>query len=174
MDLRRRFPFLERLEAHADTFAQDVARVPDARWTEMKSSDAYVGSWRSFPLALAPRWAHEFPGLDLLANRAVCPDTAAALEGLPGLVIGGFLSLEPGSELRTHVDFRDDDVIRAHVALQLPPAEAARWPLGTARLLDIRQPHAARNDTSQPRLTLMVDVRMPFVIAAGEIPPWND
>ncbi len=170
--LRVRFPFLDRLEAHADTFRREVQAVPEELWRDMQSSDSYSGRWRSFPLVLE-QWGHEFAGIDLAANRRLCPETAEVLDALSGVVIGGFLSLEPGSELRTHVDFRDDDVIRAHVALRLPEAEAVGWPLGTARLLDIRQPHSARNPGLLPRLTFVVDMRMPFVIGAGEIPPWH-
>ncbi len=170
---RARTPFLDLLEASAALFLEESRGIPDAAWTSMAAADAYQGRWLSLPLALGA-WQQEFPGLDLAANRRLCPRSARVLDGIEGLVIGGFLRLDPGSELRPHRDIRDDDVIRAHLALQLPPVEAARWPLFTARLIDIREQHWAKNESDQPRITLMVDVRLSAPILAGEIPPWND
>lgn len=170
---RARTPFLDLLEASAAQFLEESRGIPESAWTAMAAADAYQGRWLSLPLALGA-WQQEFPGLDLAANRHLCPRSAGALDRIEGLIIGGFLRLDPASELRPHRDKRDDDVIRAHLALRLPPAEAARWPLFTARLIDIRQEHWAKNDSEQPRITMMVDVRLSAPILAGEVPPWND
>jgi hypothetical protein len=170
--IRARFPFVQLLEDNVATFLDEVVHLPTTGWVDMRAADAYAGQWRAFPLALG-KWAHEFPGVDLARNRAACPGTARVLDGIEGLVLGGYLSLEAGSELRAHTDFRDDDVIRAHVALQLPEDEARAWRIGTARLLDVRKPHAARNPGPGPRRTLIIDVRMPFPIGDDEVPPWN-
>lgn len=170
---RARTPFLDLLDASAALFLAESAGIPEEAWTPMAAGDAYEGRWLSLPLALGA-WQQEFPGLDLAANRRLCPRSAEVLDRIPGLVIGGFLRLDPGSALRPHRDHRDDDVIRAHLALRLPPAEAARWPLFTSRLIDIRELHWAENPGPEPRLTLMVDVRLPSPVLAGEVPPWND
>lgn len=171
-DLRARFPFLDWLEAHAATFRAEADALVDDDFMPMPSAENYQGVWRAFPLALGV-WEHEFPGVDFARNRARCPRTTALLTGLPGFTVGGFLKLEPGTSLRPHRDIRDDDTIRAHLGLHLPASEQIYWREGTARVMDIRQTHSAENPGPGPRVTLMVDVRMPFVIPEGVIPPWG-
>jgi hypothetical protein len=169
---RAAFPFLDVLERHATVFLDEVAALPANAFVPMPATDMYQGVWKVCALVLN-LYAEEFSGLDLAANRRLAPRTSAILDTIPGLEVGGFLSLAPGASLDWHEDHREDDVIRAHLALSLPPDEQAYWPLGRARLLDIRTRHRAINPTPDPRLTLIVDVRMPFAVPTGVLPPWN-
>lgn len=171
-DLRGRFPFLDVLEAHTETFLRELAQLSPEDFVPMPSAESYAGTWLAFPLHLGP-WAHEFHGVDLAANRARCPETAAVLDTLEHVTVGGFLMLEPGGVIKPHADIRDDDVIRAHLGLRLAPHERETWAEGTARVMDIRMQHEARNEGDTPRITLMVDVRMPFAIPTGVLPVWG-
>lgn len=170
---RDALPFLDLLEAHADTFRREGRALSDQDFVPMPDASTYAGgAWQACPLVLE-QWAHDFPAAMLDRNRARCPETLRLLQGIDGLVIGGFLRLAPGAEIALHQDIRDDDVIRAHLGLDLPDHERAYWPEGTARLMDIRQPHRASNPSDRWRLTLMVDVRLPFVVPDGAIGPWG-
>lgn len=166
------FPFLRFLEAHAATFAEEgMALAPD-EYVTMPSHETYTGVWRVFPLAIGP-WGHEFPGVDYAANRARCPRSYALLQQVEGLTVGGFLRVEEGTTILPHQDFRDDHEIRAHLGLRLPAHERVYWAEGTARCIDIRAVHEAQNPGPGPRITLMVDVRTPFVVPNGVIRAWG-
>jgi hypothetical protein len=171
-DIYGSFPFLSFLEANFQTFLEEALAAPVDAYVTMPSDETYEGTWRALPLAIGP-WGHEFPGVDYAKNRALCPRTFALLQQVEGLTVGGFLRVEAGTTILPHQDFRDDHEIRAHLGLRLPEHEAAYWPEGTARVIDIRVRHGASNPGPGPRITLMVDVRMPFVVPTGAVPAWG-
>jgi hypothetical protein len=159
---RARFAFVELLERSAPAIRREALALPGAGFVPM-ASDTYRGRWCIHALALGP-WAHEFPGVDLAANRLRCPETVAVLDRIGGVGVAGIMRLDAGAEILPHTDFRDDHEVRCHLALQLPASEQGLWPEGTARLMDVRVPHGARNDSDRPRFTLLIDVRTPFVV----------
>jgi len=163
---------LRRIEAAAAALRAEALALPPTRFIPMPSAEQYSGCWRVFLLD-AGRWAHEYPQVDLEANRACCPAATALLRSLPGVNVAGFLRLETGAELKPHQDHREDNEVRVHLALQLPPDEALLWPEGTARLLDVRQTHAATNRSDRPRITFTLDLRLPEPLDPLRIPPWN-
>ncbi|MDP2314667.1 MAG: aspartyl/asparaginyl beta-hydroxylase domain-containing protein [Pseudomonadota bacterium] len=165
-------PAVRLLEAAAEALRQEALSLPDAGFVAMPSTERYTGAWKGFLLG-AGRWEHEFPTVDFPANRAQCPVATAVLAAIPDVTVAGYLRLEPGADLGLHTDDREDDVIRVHLALQLPPDEAAYWPVGTARLLDVRVPHAATNPSTEPRVTFVVDVRLPAPVPVGAVPAWG-
>lgn len=165
-------PVVAELEALSGAILAEVLAVPADRFVPMPSKDRYTGSWTALLLSVGP-WEHEYPGLDFEGNRAACPTIAALLARHPEITLAGVLRLGPGATLQTHNDRRKDNEIRVHLALRLPPAEAAYWPEGTCRLLDVRTAHAAANPTEHDRLTLALDVTLPRDIASGEVAPWN-
>lgn len=170
---RSRFPFLDLLERHTATFLEEYDALPDEAFAPMPHAAGYSAPWWACPVFL-DQWQQDFPGVVVATNQARCPRTAGMLQQIPGLVVGGFLRLERGGTIAPHTDLRDDDVIRAHLGLRLPPHERAYWPEGTARLMDIRQRHEAHNrDGDGWRVTLMVDVRMPDPVPEGVIAPWG-
>jgi hypothetical protein len=166
------FPFLGFLEANVQTFLEEGVAAPVDAYTTMPCEGTYEGAWRALPLAIG-RWGHEFPGVDFARNRALCPRSYALLTQVEGLSVGGFLRVEEGTTIYPHEDLRDDNEIRAHLGLRLPAHERGYWPEGTARVIDIRMRHEARNPGPGPRITLMVDVRMPFVVPTGALPAWG-
>lgn len=165
-------PGAEHILAAAEALRAEALALPDDLYVEMPSRERYRGQWKGFLLRVGP-WEKEFPQVDFVANRARCPVAMAVLDKLPSAPVAGFLRLDPGADLTQHTDFRDDDMVRVHLALQLPPAEAERWPIGTLRLLDVRVPHSARNPSEVPRLTFVVDVKLGRPVAEGDVPPWD-
>ncbi len=169
---RQRFGFLEILERHAEAMRAEFETLPSSLFIPMPSTEMYQGVWTACIVKLE-QYGEEFEGLDVEANRRRCPVAAAVMDQIPGAIVGAYLALAPGASLRIHTDIRDDDVIRCHLGLRLAPHEHAYWKEGTARPMDIRMPHAARNDGEVPRITFLLDVRMPFVIPTGSVPAWN-
>jgi hypothetical protein len=165
---RERFPFLDLLERNADAMWAEFQTLPSSLFIPMPSTEMYQGVWTACIVKL-DQYGEEFAGLDVDANRKRCPVAAKVMDQ----IVGAYLALAPGASLRVHTDIRDDDVIRCHLGLRLAPHEHAYWKERTARPMDIRMPHAARNNGDLPRITFLLDVRMPFVIPTGSIPPWN-
>ena len=171
--LPRDLPIVAVLEEAAARVLAELATVPESAWFPMAAQSMYRGRWEAVLLSAGP-WAHEFAGVDLDANRRRLPSAAAILEKHPELGVFGVLRLAPGAELAPHRDRRDDDEVRVHVALQVPPEELGEWTVGTARLLDIRQIHHAYNRGNIDRITLVADVRVGRIVAIDEVAPWND
>ncbi len=170
---RAQLPFLDALEGLAHVFLEEALALPDAAFLPLPDAAANTqGRWEVCLLKL-DLYADDFPQALLQDNRVRCPQTWAAIAGLAGLTVAGFMRLAPGSEIKPHRDRREDDVIRVHVGLQLPEHERSYWPEGTARLMDIRQLHAARNPSAQDRLTLCCDFRLGVPVPEGAIPPWS-
>ncbi len=119
------------------------------------------------------QYADDFPTSVLEDNRAACPKTTELLSQFENLVVGGYMKLEAGAEIRRHQDHRDDNVIRTHLALRLPENEKEYWKEGTAKLMDIRMPHEASNGSEFDRLTLCCDFRLDFHLPDNVITPWG-
>lgn len=171
-EARSRFPFLDLLDRHAGALLAEFASLPPSVFIPMPSTEMYEGVWTACIVKL-DQYGEEFGGLDVSANRRLCPVASMVIDQIPGTIVAGYLALAPGASLRLHSDIREDDVIRAHLGLRLSPHEMGYWRQGTARPMDIRMPHSARNTGELPRITFMVDVRMPFGVPTGSVPPWN-
>jgi aspartyl/asparaginyl beta-hydroxylase (cupin superfamily) len=105
------------------------------------------------------------------ANCARCPETAAILDGIPGLTTAFFSILAPHKHIGAHRGpWRG--VLRYHLALKVPePAESAgisvggqvqHWEEGRSLLFDDGYEHSAWNDTDGIRVVLFVDVLRPL------------
>lgn len=165
---RSLFPFLDLLERHAPAIREEVLSLQPEMWCDMPG---YPGV-QVFVLA-SGIWKGGYAGVAEEANRARCPHTVAVLSRIPGLEMAGFLRVPPRVRMRKHTDPRDDHVVRCHLGLVLPRSEQAWWKEGTARLMDPRRPHWALNDDDCDRLTLVLDVRMPFVVSDDPWGPWR-
>ncbi len=164
-------PLVAELERLAATLRAEVLAVPATDYVAMPSRDRYSGDWRAVLFSVGP-WEHEYPGVDFERNRRSCPTIASVLSRHPEVKLCGALSLGPGAVLQPHADPRQDREIRVHLALALPPAEADAWPVGTCRLLDVRQKHGANNPGEEPRITLVFDVLLDEVVPDGAVAPW--
>lgn len=168
------YPFIEVLESHFETFAKEALQLRSDDFLPMpdENENYEAGKWAACPLFLH-QYGEDFPQLILEQNQARCPETTRILRQIDNLVVGGFMVLRPDGRVREHHDHRDDNVIRVHVAIQLPEHERAYWEEGRARLMDIRMAHEAHNPSSRDRLTLCCDVRMDFDIPDDVITPWG-
>ena len=110
-------------------------------------------------------------GFRSAANCERCPETAALLDGIPGLTTAFFSILSPGKKIPSHRGpWRG--VLRYHLALKVPsPAEkagisvggeTAHWEEGRSLLFDDGYEHYAWNDTDGVRVVLFVDVVRPL------------
>lgn len=165
----RAYPFLDRLEADVVELLGEALALDPALWTPMQG---YQTGCLGFILEPG-RFSHEFASTDFDVNRARCPRAAALITAIPGVELAGFLRVEPGGSMLPHTDPRDDHLVRAHLGLQLTEEEQAWWPAGSARLMDTRLSHWARNLGDFPRITMVLDVRMPFVVPEGAWGPWR-
>jgi aspartyl/asparaginyl beta-hydroxylase (cupin superfamily) len=165
---RDRFPFLAALEQAAPAIAREALALEGELFRKTPETEVYSGDWRTF-LLVADEFGDEYEEVDLAANRGRCPATTRVLDAVEGVTGAGFTWLGPGSELTPHKDPRDDHAVRCHLAIRLPPNERSGWPEGTARLLETRVLHALKNDGSEPRITLLVDVMMPFEVPTGAV-----
>lgn len=166
---RRTYAFLDPVEEGAADIRREALALEPEAWAVMPG---YPKGWTGFVLDVG-KWTADFPGVDFAANRARCPRTWEIVASLSGVQLAGFLRLEPGITIAPHADPREDDVIRCHLGLRLPAAEQAWWPEGRARLMDVRRTHWARNDGAEPRITMVLDVRMPFVVPSDAWGEWR-
>lgn len=168
-ETRRLYPFLDLLESNVEIIRAEVLALDP---NEFAPVHGYQEGCTGYVLEPGP-WSKDFPGADFAAHRARCPKTTALLAEIGGIELGGFLKFEPGAKMGVHTDPRDDHIVRCHLGLRLCEDEQAWWPEGRARLMDTRQPHWARNDGDYPRITMCVDVRMPFVVPDAAWGPWR-
>jgi beta-hydroxylase len=110
------------------------------------------------------------------ANIALCPDTWAACQKIPGLITVMFSILEPGKHLPPHRG-PYNGVLRLHLGLIVPePREhlgiridndVYRWQEGEAVIFDDAYEHEAWNRTPHTRVVLFVDFRKPLRFPAN-------
>ena len=106
-------------------------------------------------------------------NRALCPETARVLDGVPNLVQAFFSVLEPGKSIPLH-EGPFYGYLRYHLALHVPRdnppclivnSQKHVWKEGEAALFDDSWPHEVVNQSQEQRVVLIVDVlrRMPYL-----------
>jgi beta-hydroxylase len=110
------------------------------------------------------------------SNLANCPETAALLGQVPGLVTAFFSILEPGKHIPEHRGpYRG--VLRYHLGLRIPDppestgitvdGETRRWGEGQSLLFDDCYVHSAWNDSNETRVVLFLDIVRPTGRIAG-------
>ena len=120
-------------------------------------------NWKTFAFYLF--------GKRLTDNCAVCPETAALLETLPGLQNAWFSILAPGYHIPPHKG-PTRAVVRVHLGLKVPAdvercwlrvdTDRYHWREGELVLFDDTFEHEVRNDTDELRAVLFVDVDRPM------------
>lgn len=166
---RAAYPFLDVLDAAAADLRAEALALPADAWLPARGYSDGV----AVAVFLAERFQKEFTPEGVAAVRARSPVAARVIDSIDGARLAGFQRFLPGATMAVHTDPRADRMVRCILGLQLPALERTWWPEGTARLLDTRQPHWARNDDPLPRYTLVVDVLMPFVVDSGTWGPWR-
>jgi beta-hydroxylase len=164
------FPWTRDVEAQAPAIQAELRAVLD-RWEEVPPFQVLQPEqerlttddrWRTYVLYAYGRWCAR--------NRAECPATARALEGIPGLRAAMFSLLAPGKRIPPHRG-PYAGVLRYHLGLHVPQPRAcgirvrgvvARWREGRSLVFDDSFDHEAWNDSDQPRAVLFVDVERPL------------
>jgi ornithine lipid ester-linked acyl 2-hydroxylase len=168
---RRDFPWVERLEAAAPAIRRELEgvlgdrqRLPslqDLSPTQMGITKG--GDWKTF-------FFHAY-GLRSERHCARCPETARALDSIPGLQLAFFSILAPHAHISAHKGVYKG-LIRAHLGLVVPePRDKVRmrvgdeivvWEEGRCVVFDDTYNHEVWNDTDGIRVVLLIDVLRPF------------
>ena len=125
-------------------------------------------------IANSPSWKSFFfegYGFRSDANRARCPQTAAMLDDVPGLVVAFFSIMEPGTHVPRHRGLTKA-WINCHLPLSMPKGPgrcemevngaAQRWVEGQWLLFDETNPHEVWNETGEIRVVLFLQVVRPM------------
>lgn len=103
-------------------------------------------------------------------NRALCPKTAAALDGIPTLNQAFFSILDPGKSIPAHTG-PSRTYLRYHLALRVPKNDPPSirikdqhytWKEGESILFDDSWEHEVTNHSDGERAVLIVDIMRPF------------
>lgn len=109
-------------------------------------------------------------GLKLEANRAKCPQTAAMLDRIPGLIVAFFSIMEPGTEVPRHRGLTKA-WLNCHLPLVVPQEgrcemqvsdETVSWRPGEWLIFDETNPHQVSNRTNEVRVVLFLQVMRPM------------
>jgi aspartyl/asparaginyl beta-hydroxylase (cupin superfamily) len=170
------FPWAAQVEAAFPAIRAELERVltrkDDLPGFHEISSDVVTISqdsgWKTFLLAGY--------GFKSDANIALCPQTWAACQAIPGLITVMFSILEPGKHLPPHRG-PYNGVLRLHLGLIVPEPredlgirvenEVYRWRDGEAVIFDDAFEHEAWNRTPHTRVVLFVDFRKPLRFPAN-------
>lgn len=161
-DVERRWPLiraeLDALLAHKTRIPafQDVSRLQDELTRDQR--------WRTFFFKVY--------GWEIEPARAQCPQTAAAIDLIPGASLAMFSILEPGKRVPFHRG-PHKGVLRYHLAIKVPSSDLERcgisvkgerrpWHEGSSLVFDDTHQHAAWNETDQDRVVLFVDFPRPL------------
>ncbi|WOE76229.1 aspartyl/asparaginyl beta-hydroxylase domain-containing protein [Alterisphingorhabdus coralli] len=126
-------------------------------------------------IANGPQWKSFFfegYGFRSPGNCTQCPKTAALLRQIPGLVVAFYSIMEGDTHVPRHKGLTKA-WLNCHLPLVLPHAAGrcemrvddsitVRWTEGEWLVFDETYPHEVWNDTGEPRVVLMLQVRRPM------------
>ena len=146
------------LECNASAIRAELDRVlNDDPFTPWPERHLYSKGWDVFGFCFFERKIPE--------NCAVCPETAAIVEQVPGMTTAGFSRLAPGTHIRPHVGFTDE-LLRCHLGLIAPPGgrlrvgdEVRAWEENKCLIFDDTLEHEAWNESDADRVVLLLDFR---------------
>lgn len=165
------FPWISYLEENwsvirdeAQTLLRDRMSVPSIR--ELSSDHEKIAvddKWRSFFF-----WGY---GLRVDANCARCPETARALDRIPGLLSALYSVMLAGGHVPRHTG-PTKAILTAHMGLVMPlRRENCRmqigdhevvWQEGRVVVFDDMYPHEVWNNTDEDRIILMLHLKRPL------------
>ncbi len=165
------FPWVDALEENGGAIREELDWLLERRdalprfqdISPAQKSIARDDRWRVFPL-------YGF-GVRSDRNCAICPRTAAVLDGIPDVIHAFFSVLAPGAHIPRHHGITRG-IVRCHLGLIVPErAERCRmeidgttlvWREGEAVVFDDTRPHEVWNDTDETRVVLLIDVPRPM------------
>ena len=165
------FPWAAEVEAAFPAIRTELVRVLTRKddlpgFHEISSDVSTISQdrgWKTFLLAGY--------GFRSDANIALCPQTWAACQKIPGLITVMFSILEPGKHLPPHRG-PYNGVLRLHLGLIVPEQSerlairvdhtVCNWEEGKALVFDDAYEHEAWNHTEKTRVVLFVDFAKPL------------
>lgn len=155
----KQFEFVSHLEANWRTIRAEFEKLTPHDLMPWPEKDLYNQGWDVFGL-----WAVD---QRLEKNCDLCPQTAAILETIPGLTMGGFSALAPGTRIEPHVGYTST-VLRCHLGLDVPGdcalrvgGETRAWEEGKCLIFDDTVEHSAWNLGVRTRIVLLIDFVKP-------------
>ena len=142
--------------------SRDLPQYHELDSGERKISSTTPKRWNVFML--------EVMGHKPAANRALAPQTCAALARVPNMIQAFFSILEPGKSVPEH-EGPYLGYLRYHLGLRVPKDNPPKlvvnrqdyvWKEGEAVLFDDSWPHSVVNNANETRAVLIVDVRRPM------------
>ncbi|MCG8592596.1 MAG: aspartyl/asparaginyl beta-hydroxylase domain-containing protein [Proteobacteria bacterium] len=173
------FPFVKPIEAEwrairaeADAILEQQSRL--AAVVDISPDHARIANsgrgWKSYFLY---GYGHR---MEAACRR--CPRSAALLTSIPGLETGFFSILEPGQRLVPHRG-PTKAILTWHLALRTPTRfedcsieidrRVHTWREGQSLIFDDTYRHAVWNDTSEPRVVLLIHFRRPVTGLGGPV-----
>lgn len=174
-DVKTFYPELDYVTEAYPVIRQEFERVLAAA-TELPQYHEVDSGERAISDTTPKRWnvfILEVMGHKPAANRALCPQTCAALARVPNLIQAFFSILEPGKSVPEH-EGPYLGYLRYHLGLRVPKENPPKlvvnrqdyvWKEGEAVMFDDSWPHAVVNNASETRAVLIVDVRRPLPAA---------
>ena len=157
----QQFAFVAALESQWEAIRAEYLALPSDQFDPWVQRRMHGGGWTVFGLHAV---GQQIPGAC-----AACPNTARALEQVPGLSMAGFSRLAPRTHVKPHVGWAAS-VYRMHLALVVPPgcrlrvaAETRTWQEGRCLVFDDTVEHEAWNDSDLPRGVLLLDFLRPGI-----------
>lgn len=171
-DMDAHFPELRHLDAaypairaEVEALLDDQASLPTYEQINAPSTDIAAttqGRWNVFMLELLGYRANN--------NLARCPHTARALAKVPNRIQAMFSLLDPGKSIPLHKG-PYLGYLRYHLGLVVPQDnppfirvadQPYTWAQGQSVVFDDSWPHEVINDSSEPRVVLIVDIPRPL------------
>lgn len=158
----RAFAFTRALAAHHDLVRREFEALSRDDFMVWPDRAAYGGQWLVAPLFMSSH----YPGIEhhFAVNQARCPRTTLALRAMPGVTAAVFSWMEPGCHIYAHRDVKALNVLRAHLALEVPQGAQMRvgpdlhtWLEGQCLLFDGYIDHETGNAGARRRVILLVD-----------------
>jgi aspartyl/asparaginyl beta-hydroxylase (cupin superfamily) len=166
----QQFEFVAALEGEWEAIRTEYLALPGDLFDPWVQRSMHGGGWSVFGLYAV--------GQEIPEACAACPNTAKALQQVPGLSITGFSRLAPHTHVKPHVGWTAS-VYRLHLPLAVPPGcrlrvagETRAWHEGRCLMFDDTVEHEAWNDSELPRGVLLLDFLRPGVsgTAADHVP----
>lgn len=165
------FPWIGRVEAGFPAIRAELDRVLEAREHlppfQMISRDQRR-------ITTGDRWkVYLFFGFGyrVEGHCRQCPETARLIEAIPDMKSAWFSILAPGAYITPHRGI-SKGIVRLHMGLKTPRDRAncwmrvadqtVHWDEGRAFVFDDTYDHEVRNDTTEERVILIVDVERPM------------
>lgn len=159
------FPWIEKLESCVDEMREEFLAVRGESvpcLTDVLSGEQRLASdgWRLLAMRY---WSY-----DLATNCQTCPRTWEIVRDIPGMTTAAFSVLEGGEHIPAHRGVFPG-LLRCHVPLLVPSSsescririgqESHHWQTGEAILFDDSFEHEVWNESDQPRVVLLIDVK---------------